>query len=178
MRKALIAAVVLLLATGAGYLGYAAGQRPQETPTQGVRVGQPALDFALKNMQDEVVTLAQMQGKVVLLNLWATWCPPCLAEMPSMEKLNRVMAGEDFVMLAVNVEADGRETVGEFLKKQPHSFTVLLDTDAEVQARYGVYRFPESFIIDRNGIIVKHVIGARDWAAPDMVSYLQSLVKE
>ncbi|MBW2511356.1 MAG: TlpA family protein disulfide reductase [Deltaproteobacteria bacterium] len=123
------------------------------------------------------VSLAALRGKVVLVNFWATWCPPCRAEMPSMEKLNNAMAGEDFVMLAINVEANGRLSVAEFLEKSPHTFTILYDEQGVVQQLYGVYKFPESFVITKDGMIDDKVIGAIDWAHPETIAYFKGLTK-
>jgi peroxiredoxin len=153
----------------------AGGSRP-ETKATAVSEGTLAPDFALKNLQGKTVDLASYRGQVVLVNFWATWCPPCLEEMPSMEKLQALMAGEKFVMLAINVEEDGEDNVLHFLKKHPHTFPILLDTEAEVQARYGVYRFPETFVIGKDGVITDHIIGAIDWAAEDTVKYFKTLV--
>ncbi len=177
MRKAVVMVGVFLLLAGFVSWALAVGFRPQTSPSQGPKVGEPALDFTLKDMQGESLTLSRLQGKVVVLNFWATWCPPCRAEMPSMERLNEVFGSRDFALLAVNVEADGKEIVGEFLKSHPHSFQILLDEDAKVQQTYGVFRFPETFIIDKNGVIVKHVIGARDWADTEMLAYIKSLLE-
>lgn len=153
----------------------AGGSRP-EPKTTAVAQGTLAPDFALKNLQGKTVDLASYRGQVVLVNFWATWCPPCRAEMPSMEKLQTLMAGEKFVMLAINVEEDGQDNVADFLKNNPHSFTILLDSEAEVQSRYGVYRFPETFVIGKDGVITDHIIGAIDWAAEDTVKYFKTLV--
>jgi peroxiredoxin len=94
-----------------------------------------------------------------------------------MDKLNAAMADEDFVMLAINVEANGRAAVAEFLKKAPHKFPVLFDEQGVVQELYGVYKFPESFVIRKDGIIDDKVIGAIDWAHPETVAYFMELAK-
>lgn len=130
---------------------------------KGGLVGKVAPDFTLTDMQGEKVTLSQFRGKVVILNFWATWCPPCREEMPSMERLYRDLESKGLVMLAVNVEENGKKAVSQFLQKRSYSFPILLDSDNVAQNTYGVFRFPESFIIDRNGIVVEKIIGGRDW---------------
>jgi len=137
---------------------------------------QSAPDFTLKTLSGESVTLSQYRGKVVFLNFWATWCPPCRAELPSMQRLNEVFAGRDFVMLAVNVEEDAAEVLPDFLKQYPHSYSVLLDVEAKAQELYNVDKFPETFIIDKQGRVVERVIGARDWSSTAMLQRFNTLV--
>lgn len=141
------------------------------------RVGGIAPEVTFKTLQGKSVALSDYRGKVVLLNFWATWCPPCRAEMPSMERLNRMFSKTDFVLLAVNVEPDGDLTVPAFLKRESHSFPVFLDAEARAQNTYQVYRFPETFIISREGVILNHVIGAREWDDSSVVEYLRFLVE-
>lgn len=137
---------------------------------------QVAPDFTLQALSGESVTLSQYRGKVVFLNFWATWCPPCRAELPSMQRLNEVFAGRDFVMLAVNVEEDAAEVLPDFLKQYPHSYSVLLDVEAKAQELYNVDKFPETFIIDKQGRVVERVIGARDWSSTAMLQRFNTLV--
>ena len=125
MRRLAVIVVVILLVCGSFYLVTASSSRPSYEPVKIVDMGDQAPDFLLEDTAGNQVSLASLRGKVVLVNFWATWCPPCRAEMPSMEKLNEAMAGEDFVMLAINVEENGRSIVPEFLKKSPHKFSVL-----------------------------------------------------
>ena len=141
-------------------------------------VGQAAPDFTLTGLDGKSYSLAALRGKVVIVNFWATWCPPCRAEMPSMEQLYRELGDEGLVMLAVNIEKDGRQTLPKFLAATPHSFPILLDEKETVQKRYGVYKFPESFIIRKDGVIDDKVIGAIDWAHPQTVAYFRDLLKE
>ena len=149
--------------------------------SQGGRVGAiaglAAPDFTLENLQGEKVRLSDLRGKVVIVNFWATWCPPCRLEMPSMEALYQTFKEDDLVLLAVNVEQDGRESVDRFLQENPYSFPILFDEDAQVQNAYGVFQFPESFIIDRNGIVVKKVIGAIHWMGGDIYNLLHFMLK-
>jgi thiol-disulfide isomerase/thioredoxin len=121
--------------------------------------------------------LSALRGKIVLVNFWATWCPPCIEEMPSMERLNEIMAGDDFVMLAVNTEANGRSVVPEFLKKTPYTFPILYDDKGVVQKRYGVFKFPESFIILKDGTVAEKIIGPLDWSSPETITHLKRLTK-
>lgn len=93
-----------------------------------------------------------------------------------MERLHRELGDEGLVLLAVNIEKDGRRTVAQFLSSTPHSFPVLLDEQEVVQKRYGVYKFPESFIIRKDGVIDDKVIGAIDWAEPRTVAYFRDLL--
>lgn len=137
-----------------------------------------APSFTLPDMKGKLIGLEDFRGKYVFLNFWATWCPPCRAEMPSMERLYEFLPATDFVMLAVNVEPNGKEAVGKFLQETPHSFPVLLDTNGTVQRQYGVFQFPETFVIDRKGEIVDRLIGARDWSSIESLKYFSELIKK
>jgi peroxiredoxin len=177
MRRLLLFVVVLSLVGGSLYLGGASSSRPDYEPVKPVTMGDEAPDFQLADSNGDKVSLSALRGKVVMVNFWATWCPPCRAEMPSMEKLNNAMAGEDFVMLAINIEENGRTAVADFLKKNPHNFPILYDEEGVVQKLYGVYKFPESFVIRKDGIIDDKVIGAIDWAHPETIAYFKGLAK-
>ena len=137
-------------------------QQPQQVQ-QGSLVGKVAPALTLTDMQGRQVSLEQFHGKVVILNFWATWCPPCREEMPSMEKLYQDYKEQGLVLLAVNIEENGKQAVSTFLQKRPYSFPILLDSDNVAQNTFGVFRFPESFIIDRNGVIVEKIVGGRNW---------------
>ena len=177
MKRMIVIAVMLVLVGGSLYLGFAGSSRPPVAPFKTAELGEPAPDFTLKDTNGKSYCLSDLRGKVVLVNFWATGCPPCRAEMPSMDKLNQLMQGEDFVMLAINIEPNGATTVPPFLANTPHSFPVLYDDQGVVQKLYGVFKFPESFVIRKDGIIDDKVIGAIDWARPETVSYFKALTK-
>jgi peroxiredoxin len=149
---------------------------PTSTPL--LKKGTPAPDFTLPGLDGEMVRLADQKGKVVFLNIWATWCPPCVQEMPSMEKLYQQLKGEDFEILAVSIDKKGAEAVLPFMKKHKLSFTALIDAKESLKYKYQTTGVPETFIIDRNGIIVEKVIGPRDWATPDAIGFLQNLIQK
>jgi len=177
MRRLFLIVVVFLLVGGSLYLGSASSSRPSYEPVAVAEIGDIAPAFQLEDTAGNKVSLEDLRGKVVLVNFWATWCPPCRAEMPSMEKLNAAMADDDFVMLAINVEENGRTVIPAFLEKTPHTFSVLYDDLAVVQELYGVYRFPESFVIRKDGVIDDKVTGAIDWAHPETIAYFKDLAK-
>ena len=135
-----------------------------------------APDFAVTDLSGRTVRLSALRGKVVLLNLWTTWCAPCVEEMPSMERLWTSLKSDDFALLAVSQDEDGRRAVEPFVAKMKLSFPVFLDPEHEVGDRYGVWGYPETFVIDRNGRVVERVIGPRDWATPESVGALRALI--
>jgi peroxiredoxin len=139
--------------------------------------GAPAPDFSLPDLDGKMVNLADYRGKVVLLNIWATWCPPCVEEMPSMEKLYQTLNGEGFEILAVSIDVSGGEAVIPFMKKHGLSFPALTDTKGSIKSLYQTTGVPESFIIGKDGIIAEKVIGPRDWATPDAMRYFRNLVR-
>ena len=137
---------------------------------------QSAPDFSLPDMDGKVHTLKQYQGKVVLVNFWATWCPPCIREMPSLEQLHQKLKGKPFVMLAINQWED-EEKVFEFmgqLKTIP-TFSILFDADSKISAAYGVKGLPSSFIIDKQGRIMYRATGGRDFNHPEIERTIRSL---
>ncbi|HMB15589.1 MAG TPA: TlpA disulfide reductase family protein [Pelovirga sp.] len=166
----LLLIVLLVVLSGGAYIYF-------NMPPAPAVAGDIAPDFTLEDTKGNKVTLSSLRGKVVMVNFWATWCPPCKEEMPSMERLNKFMSDEDFVMLAINADDNGREVVPDFLKKNPHDFTVLYDDQGAVKQSYGVYKLPESFIINKDGTIVEKVAGAIDWASPKTVAYIKNLIK-
>jgi cytochrome c biogenesis protein CcmG, thiol:disulfide interchange protein DsbE len=142
-----------------------------------VAAGKLAANFKLKDVKGDEISLASLRGKVVFLNIWATWCAPCREEMPSIESLyNDFKANKDFVVLAVSQDTDGA-TVPPFIEQNHLQFTVLLDPRNEVGERYDVNGIPETFIIGRDGRIVAHHVGPYDWSNGDIREALQELIK-
>ena len=140
-------------------------------------LGSPAPDFTLPGLDGRAVDLKAYRGKVVFLNIWATWCPTCVDEMPSMERLYQEFKGKDFEILAVSVDSSGANTVAPFMKRHHLSFPALLDPQATAAKRYGVTGVPESFIINKEGIVKKVVIGPINWATPEMLSFFRDLIQ-
>jgi peroxiredoxin len=140
--------------------------------------GAKAPDFTLSGLDGEMVRLSDQKDKVVFLNIWATWCPPCVEEMPSMEKLYQQLKGEDFEILAVSVDKNGAEVVLPFMKKHKLSFTALVDSKETLRYKYQTKGVPETFIIDKNGFIVEKVMGPRDWASPEAISFFRNLIQK
>ncbi len=140
-------------------------------------VRQPAPEFSLADLEGNAVRLANLKGRVVFVNVWATWCEPCRQEMPAMQALYAVLAGPDFEMLAVNSDQSERSTVERFVQANRLTFRVLPDPDLQVAGRYRVTGYPETFVIDRNGTIVAHEIGPRHWDAPDSIAAFRGLIE-
>jgi peroxiredoxin len=138
--------------------------------------GRPAPNFTLPGLDGKMVSLSDHKGQVVLVNIWATWCPPCVDEMPSMETVYKEFKGENFEILAVSIDALGAKAVAPFMKKYNLSFPALLDPEGTIKTLYQTTGVPESFIINRQGILVEKIIGPRNWAAPEVVRYFRDLI--
>lgn len=139
--------------------------------------GNAAPDFTVKDMDGKDVTLSSLKGSVVLVNFWATWCPPCREEIPSMIKLNQAMTGKAFRMLAISIDEGGKEAVTSFFKGS-RGLPVYLDTETKIAQLYGTTGVPETFIVDKQGIIQKKIVGGMDWSAPEVITYLDELQKK
>jgi cytochrome c biogenesis protein CcmG/thiol:disulfide interchange protein DsbE len=144
----------------------------------GTRGRTPTLapDFSIVDLSGKTVRLSAFRGRVVLVNVWTTWCPPCRDEMPSMERLYRELAGPDFELLAVSEDEGGVDVVRRFAEDLGVTFPVLYDPERQVGTRYGVWGYPETFVIDRGGRIVEHVIGPRTWDTPEQLAALRALL--
>jgi peroxiredoxin len=145
---------------------------------RGPLTGYEAADFTLPDLDGTPHRLSDYRGKVVFLNLWATWCPPCRMEMPAMERLYRRLRERDFVMLAVSADEGGRDAVAPFVTEMGLTFPVLLDPQGRLSPRYGVTGYPETFIIDRNGQVVNHTIGPADWDSEVVVRNIAALIDQ
>ncbi len=166
--------VVLFFAVRALLPALTSNQDSDEAP---VAAGEMAADFKLPTLSGHQITLSSLRGKVVFLNVWATWCGPCREEMPSMETLYEAFKDRsDFVILAVSQDRRGRAAVQPFVEKNHLQFDVLLDPDNVVGDAYNVSGVPETFIIDRKGRIVAHHMGAFDWSQTDVRQALNELL--
>jgi len=139
--------------------------------------GFEAPDFALQDLDGKTHRLSDYRGSVVFLNLWTTWCPPCREEMPSMDALHRELVDEGLVVLAVSEDENGARVVAPFAKQLGLSFPILLDDGASLSPRYGVTGYPETFIIDREGKVLEHVIGPENWMNPARIDYFRRLLR-
>lgn len=134
----------------------------------------PAPDFALKNLDGETVTLRQYRGRVVVVNFWATWCPPCRAEMPSMQRAWEVYKDKGIVLLGVDIgETDDR--VFQFMADLGLDFPVVLDTDSKVTNAWPVKGLPTTVVVDPKGRMAFRAIGARKWDDAGIIKQLMGL---
>ena len=144
-----------------------------------VGVGSGALPFRARNLgTGREVTLADYRGKVVLLNVWATWCAPCRVEMPSMERLYRRLGGSDFRVVAVSIDEEGDSVVAAFARDLGLTFDILHDQTAAIKRTYQATGVPESWVINRDGVIVKKVIGASEWDGPVNETLIRRLIDD
>lgn len=143
---------------------------PALTPVAGLP---PAAAFELKDLEGDVHVLADYRGRVVVLNFWATWCPPCRREMPSMQRAYEELRDHGIEMLAVDVGED-EETVFQFTADYPVEFPLLFDMDSKVVQSYPVKGLPTTYIIDKQGRIAFQAIGGRDW---DDAALLEEIIR-
>lgn len=127
-------------------------------------------------MQDaqNKITLSQYRGQVVVLNFWATWCPPCVEEMPSLVEMQRRMKAKGVTVLAVSVDVD-ESAYKQFLKDHNVSLLTVRDPEHKSSELYGTFKYPETYVIDRGGVMRRKFIGAVDWTEPDVVELLGKL---
>jgi len=133
-----------------------------------------APDFTIKDLQGRSLSLHELKGKAVLLNFWSTTCYPCLMEMPSLAKLNQLMAGKPFQIMAIT--ADSKRAVEAFLQENPLALPIYLDPEHQAHDQFGVYMFPESYIVGPDGNVANRVIGAADWSDASVLSYFDQLL--
>jgi cytochrome c biogenesis protein CcmG/thiol:disulfide interchange protein DsbE len=156
-----IAFLTLLLSTACF-----SGSRPPH-------VGSAAKDFTVRD-SDREVTLSQFRGKVLILNFWATWCAPCSEELPSLMDMQERMRSGGVVVLGVSIDVDA-DAYHRFLKARNVNFLTVRDPEQKVAAMYGTSGWPETYIIDRQGVMRRKIIGPIDWNAPEITQFLSKL---
>lgn len=162
----------VLIAVALGALLYVVATSIEERV---VTAGDRAPDFTVTADNGQRVSCSQFGGKVLVLNFWATWCPPCVEEIPSLNEFQKQMAGSGVVVLAVSVDRN-EQAYRQFLQKAGVSFLTARDPEATLSTRYGTYKYPETYVIDRNRKVVQKIIGATNWTDPRMMSYIRSLL--
>ena len=157
-----IAGFVLLL----GLSGCYSGSRPP-------RIGSSAPEFTVQDSQNKV-SLSQFRGQVVVLNFWATWCAPCVEEIPSLVEMQRRMKAKGVTVVAVSVDVD-EKAYQQFVKDHNVNLITVRDPSGKSNQLYGTFKFPETYIIDRNGVMRRKFIGAVDWTEPEITQFLGKL---
>jgi peroxiredoxin len=140
--------------------------------------GTPAPLFSLQDLSGKTWNLSALRGSVVMINFWATWCRPCREEMPSIDALNEIMRErDDFVILEVLYQ-DTPEKAAEFMKKNGYGLTVVVDSDEQAAESYGITGIPETFVIDKKGILRRNFIGPSTFDTPSAVEFFRNLLAE
>ena len=142
-------------------------------PVQGNTTG----DFSLADIKGDLHTLTSYRGKVVLVNFWASWCPPCIQEMPSMQRLQKKLADQPFIILPINV-GEKKYKVWKFVKLINFTLPVPLDTRSKIFAEWGAAMLPTSFLLDTAGRARYRVEGEFEWDSEEVVSLIEALINE
>lgn len=172
MKRKLKTGLVLIFVVGL----VALFARPEYRNGESSLRGRPARDFAL-TLDGKSARLSDLRGKVVLLNFWATWCPPCVDEAPELNALQRRIAPLGGVVLGVSVD-DDQSAYDDFLQKYGITFPTYRDPTKQIALDYGSTMYPETYVIDRNGRFDRKIIGPQDWSSPAMTAYLDSVLQE
>jgi peroxiredoxin len=177
--------VIILLSLAliwGGGIGTAAHAEPHDALLQaaGLSAVEPssiAPDFELPDHHGKKIRLRDLRGKVVFINFWATWCPPCIHEMPMMEQLLNSRQQKPFALLALNLQ-EGQEDVAQFMKQKGFQFPALLDSEGRTAASYKVRGLPASYLIDCGGNLLGSVTGVLQWTSAATQTLLDSLLKD
>ncbi|MGA2133505.1 MAG: TlpA disulfide reductase family protein [Bryobacteraceae bacterium] len=140
-----------------------------------VGVGDSAPEFSITADNGRVITASNFGGRLLVLNFWATWCQPCVEEVPSLDQFAQQMAGSGVVVLGVSMDTDAQK-YRAFLDRTHVSFMTARDPQAKISADYGTFKYPESYIIDSKGRVVQKIIGATNWTDGSMVDAVKSFL--
>ncbi len=140
-----------------------------------VKAGDSAPDFSIRAENGKTVTAREFGGKLLLLNFWATWCQPCVQEIPSLDALQKELGPKGLVVLGVSVDKD-QKAYTEFIKRFGISFLTARDPEQVINGKYGTLQYPESYLIDRSGKVVEKIVGQENWSAGQMVKHVKSLL--
>jgi cytochrome c biogenesis protein CcmG/thiol:disulfide interchange protein DsbE len=162
-KRTLSALSILAMLLLAGCYG---GSRPKH-------IGDTAPDFTLQD-SDRKVTLSDYRGQVVVLNIWASWCPPCVEETPALVAMQQRLKANGVTIVAVSIDEDS-DAYHRFLKEHGVNFVTVRDPDRKTANLYGTFGWPETYIIDRKGVIRRKFIGAADWTSPEITEFLSHL---
>ena len=137
-----------------------------------VEAGDKAPSFKVTTEDGRTLTRSDFGGKLLVLNFWATWCPPCRQEWPSLDQMAKTMASQGVVVVAISVDKD-EKLYREFLQQTKPAFKTTRDPQAGISADYGTYKYPETYIIDRDGKVREKMIGAENWMNPELLTRLK-----
>ncbi|MEN8257474.1 MAG: TlpA disulfide reductase family protein [Thermodesulfobacteriota bacterium] len=140
-------------------------------------VGKPAPDFTLMDREGKTWTLSELKGQVVFVNFWATWCPPCVKEMPSMQRLYEALPADKFKMLAI-LNSDKPINADFFAAKHKITMPILNDQENKIGPQYGLTGVPETFIVDKEGVVREKFIGPAEWDSPGVVQMLMGYINQ
>jgi cytochrome c biogenesis protein CcmG/thiol:disulfide interchange protein DsbE len=165
----LVAVIAVVVATAIGF------SRLQQDKGYGLHVGSSAPAFQLPDLAGRPVVLEQMKGRWVLVNFWASWCAPCVQEMPSLERLHRTLGPAGLTVVGVSVDDDDL-AMRQLLQKQGITFTVLRDQGAKVAESYRTTGYPETFLVNPQGVLVEKYVGPVEWDEPNALAHFRSLL--
>ncbi len=138
-------------------------------------MNKPAPDFSLNKLDGTTLNLSSLKGKVILVNFWATWCGPCLAEMPSLNALYAKFKRSDVEVIAISID-EKKDTITSFLKKFSFDFPIVHDPELNIANSYKVFAYPTTFLIDKNGILQKKYIGEQDWIKEEIILEIKTFL--
>ena len=167
------ALAVLLMALAA----LCACARQDAAPLPVLAEGQSFPEIALNFSEGKTVSIRSFRGKVLVLNFWATWCPPCRREMPSLEQLSRTLDPARFAVIGVSADEDAF-LAEEFLRQNNIGFANFFDRGGKIAKQLGMQVYPETFLIGPDGILLQRVPGLQDWSSPAMVAQLENLFRK
>ncbi|MCC6537684.1 MAG: TlpA family protein disulfide reductase [Bryobacterales bacterium] len=140
-----------------------------------IKPGDPAPDFQVTTLDGRTLTRSNFGGKVLILNFWASWCPPCAEETPSMELFHKRLKDKGVVLLAVSVDKK-EDKYKNFLKRFGVTFPTAFDPEAKVSDSYGTYRYPETYIVNKDGRVVEKIIGRKNWIDENFIKSIEGML--
>jgi peroxiredoxin len=140
-----------------------------------IEVGDAAPEFSIVADGGRSVSVANFGGKLLVLNFWATWCPPCVSEMPSLSQFQKDFGVAGVVVLGVSVDRNER-AYRRLIEQKKVAFLTARDPEARISSRYGTFKYPETYVIDRHGKVVQKIIGPANWTDAGMISQIKALL--